>query len=474
MAPARDDFKVVTLPAVFSAVGSDPAEALAKALDELVAAAERAIAEGASLLILSDRDISPKRAPIPSLLATAALHHGLLRRRLRSQVGIVVESGEPREVMHFCLLCGYGANAINPYLAFEAVQKLHADGDLPPDAAIDQLTDQYITAVKKGILKTISKMGISTLRSYHAAQQFEAVGLSRAVIDRYFTGTPSRISGCDLEVIAREALERHRAGFEPPAPGTLELDYGGEYQFRADGERHLWNPETIVKLQHAVMQNDPKAYAEYAEAINNQSRELMTLRGLFEFTSGEPVPLEEVEPASEIVKRFYTGAMSHGSISREAHETLAIAMNRLGASSNTGEGGEDPRRYRPLPNGDSLNCGIKQVASARFGVTIEYLANAQDFADQDGPRGQAGRGRAVAGPQSDRRDCPPAPFHARRVADLAAAAPRHLFHRRPGPIDLRPEVRQPGRHGVGEAGLRGGRGHRGGGRGQGARRRSLD
>ena len=312
----RDDFKVVTLPAVFSAVGSDPAEALSKALDELVAAAERAIAEGASLLILSDRDISPKRAPIPSLLATAALHHGLLRRRLRSQVGIVVESGEPREVMHFCLLCGYGANAINPYLAFEAVQKLHADGDLPPDAAIDQLTDQYITAVKKGILKTISKMGISTLRSYHAAQQFEAVGLSRAVIDRYFTGTPSRISGCDLGVIAREALERHRAGFEPPAPGSLELDYGGEYQFRSDGEKHLWNPETIVKLQHAVMQNDPKLYAEYAEAINNQSRELMTLRGLFEFTPGEPVPLEEVEPASEIVKRFYTGAMSHGSISK--------------------------------------------------------------------------------------------------------------------------------------------------------------
>ena len=185
-------------------------------------------------------------------------------------------------------MCGYGANAINPYLAFEAVQKLHADGDLPPDTAIDQLTDQYITAVKKGILKTISKMGISTLRSYHAAQQFEAVGLSRAVIDRYFTGTPSRISGCDLGVIAREALDRHRAGFEPPAPGSLELDYGGEYQFRSDGERHLWNPETIVKLQHAVMQDDPKVYAEYAEAINNQSRDLMTLRGLFEFTAGEP------------------------------------------------------------------------------------------------------------------------------------------------------------------------------------------
>jgi glutamate synthase domain-containing protein 2/glutamate synthase domain-containing protein 1/glutamate synthase domain-containing protein 3 len=376
-AAGRDDFKVVTLPAVFSAVGADPARILAKALDELIGAAERAIGDGASLLIINDRPISARWAPIPILLATAALHHGLLDRRLRSQVGIVVESGEPREVMHFCLLCGYGANAVNPYLAIEAIQKLHADGDLPQDVAIDQLTDQYITAIKKGILKTISKMGISTLRSYHAAQQFEAIGLSRSVIDKYFSGTPSRISGCDLGVIAREAIERHRSGFEPPAPGALELDFGGEYHFRLDGEKHLWNPDTIVKLQHAVAQNSAALYAEYAEAINNQSRDLMTLRGLFEFVEGEPVPLDEVEPVAEIVKRFYTGAMSHGSISKEAHETLAIAMNRLGGSSNTGEGGEDPRRYRPLPNGDSLNCGIKQIASARFGVTIEYLANAK-------------------------------------------------------------------------------------------------
>jgi glutamate synthase domain-containing protein 2/glutamate synthase domain-containing protein 3 len=373
----REDFRVVTLPAVFSTVEDNPGRALTKALDKLIDAAERAITEGASLLILSDRDISPKRAPIPSLLATAALHHGLLRRRLRGQAAIVVESGEPREVMHFCLLSGYGANAINPYLAFEALQKLHADGDLPHDVAIEQLADQYITAVKKGILKTISKMGISTLRSYHGAQQFEAVGLSGKLIDKYFSGTPSRISGADLRVIAQEALQRHRAGFEPPAPGALDLDFGGEYQFRLDGEKHLWNPETIVKLQHAVTQNDARLYAEYATAINQQSRELMTLRGLFEFSEGEPVPLDEVEPVEAIVKRFYTGAMSHGSISKEAHETLAIAMNRLGANSNTGEGGEDPRRYQPLSNGDSLNSGIKQVASARFGVTIEYLANAR-------------------------------------------------------------------------------------------------
>ena len=272
---------------------------MTQALEELVDAAERAIAEGATLLILSDRDVSPKLAPIPSLLATSALHHGLLRRRLRSQAGIVVESGEPREVMHFCMLCGYGANAINPYLAFEAIQKLHADGDLPRDVGVDQLTDQYITAVKKGILKTISKMGISTLRSYHSAQQFEAIGLNPDLIDRYFTGTPSRIAGSDLEVIARETLQRHRAGFDPPEPSSLELDFGGEYQFRLDGEKHLWNPETIVKLQHAVIHDDPKIYAEYAETVNNQSRDLMTLRGLFTFVPGDPVPLEEVEPAAD-------------------------------------------------------------------------------------------------------------------------------------------------------------------------------
>jgi glutamate synthase domain-containing protein 2/glutamate synthase domain-containing protein 3 len=373
----REDFRVATLPAVFSAVEPDLARALAKALDKLVDAAERAIGEGASLLILSDRDVSPKRAPIPSLLATSALHHGLLRRGLRGQTAIVVESGEPREVMHFCLLCGYGANAINPYLAFEAIHKLHADGDLPAGVPTEQLADQYITAVKKGILKTISKMGISTLRSYHGAQQFQAVGLGRELIDKYFTGTPSRIGGADLRVIAGEAFERHRAAFEPAVPGTLELDFGGEYHYRLDGEKHLWNPTTIVKLQHAVAQNDPKLYDEYAAEINQQTRELMTLRGLFEFTEGEPVSLDEVEPVEAIVKRFYTGAMSHGSISKEAHEILAIAMNRLGANSNTGEGGEDPARYQPLANGDSLNCGIKQVASARFGVTIEYLANAR-------------------------------------------------------------------------------------------------
>jgi len=373
----RGDFKVATLPALFAAAAQQPGDALCAALDGLVDAAAEAIRRGASMLIISDRGVSAEMAPIPALLATAALHHGLLELRLRGEVGIVVESGEPREVMHFCLLCGYGANAINPYMAFEAIGKLRHDGDLPDDCEPEQLCDHYITAVKKGILKTMSKMGISTLRSYHSAQQFEAIGLDRQVVGRCFAGTASRIEGVGFEVIAAEALARHRAAFQPQSPAALELDFGGEYHFRLDGEQHLWNPQTISELQQAVINNDREGYARYAKAINDQARELATLRGLFEFVPGRPVPLEEVEPAGEIVKRFCSGAMSHGSISKEAHETLAVAMNRLGGMSNTGEGGEDSKRYRPLPGGDSANCAIKQVASARFGVTMEYLSRAK-------------------------------------------------------------------------------------------------
>ncbi|MHC4402406.1 MAG: glutamate synthase large subunit [Planctomycetota bacterium] len=380
-AVSRPDFRVATLSAVFNAGDPNPGAALRAALDGLVESAAEAIHDGASLLIVSDRDASAEKTPIPSLLAAGALHHGLLELRLRNEAGIVVESGEPREVMHFCLLCGYGANAVNPYLAFEAIHKLQEDGDLPQEVEFDQLSDQYITAVKKGILKTMSKMGISTLRSYLAAQQFEAVGLSHEVIEEYFTGTGSRVEGAGLEVIAREALARHGAAFGPREPGSLDLEFGGEYHHRLDGEAHLWNPTTVTSLQHAVLNNDPGEYAKYAEAINDQSRQLCTLRGLFELVAGEPVPLEEVEPVETIVKRFYTGAMSHGSISKETHETLAIGMNRLGAMANTGEGGEDPKRYSPMldpeQEGDSANCGIKQVASGRFGVTAEYLANAR-------------------------------------------------------------------------------------------------
>jgi glutamate synthase domain-containing protein 2/glutamate synthase domain-containing protein 3 len=343
----------------------------------MLGAAESAIRDGASLLIASDRGVSEKQAPIPSLLVAAALHHGLLDRGLRAEAGLVIESGEPREVMHFCLLSGYGANAVNPYLAFEAIHEVYRQGEFPGATDPVQLCDQYVTAVKKGILKTISKMGISTLRSYRAAQLFEAVGLDRSVVDAYFKGTTSRIGGADLEVIARETLTRHANAFGRRLTGELEVDFGGEYHLRLDGEYHLWNEQTIAHLQHAVRANDPEVYAQYARLINDQSRNLCTLRGLFEFAPAEPVPLAEVEPASEIVKRFCTGAMSHGSISKEVHESLAIGMNRLGAMNNTGEGGEDPARYEPLPNGDSANSAIKQVASARFGVTTNYLAHAK-------------------------------------------------------------------------------------------------
>jgi len=373
----RDDFQVATVEALFDVDADDPGGALRRGIDAMLDAAEAAIRDGAAMLIVSDRGVSEKRAPIPSVLATAALHHGLLDRGLRTAAGLVVETGEAREVMHLCLLCGYGANAVNPYLAFEAIHMLHKRGEFPGVTDADELCDQYVTALKKGILKTMSKMGISTLRSYRGAQLFEAVGLDRSVVDAYFERTTSRVEGADLEVIAGEALMRHTGAFGQPLAAALEMDFGGEYHLRLDGERHMWNQRTIAVLQHAVRADDPAAYAEYAELVNDQSRRLCTLRGLLEFAETEPVPLEEVEPGSEIVKRFCTGAMSHGSISKEAHESVAIAMNRLGAMSNTGEGGEDPARYRPLPNGDSMNSAIKQVASARFGVTAEYLSFAK-------------------------------------------------------------------------------------------------
>ncbi|MBN1343577.1 MAG: glutamate synthase large subunit [Phycisphaerae bacterium] len=373
----RDDFKVATVAALFDADHADPSGAIQRGIEDLIRSAAEAIRAGAALLIVSDRGISAERAPIPALLATAALHHGLLDLGLRGEVGLVIESGEPREVMHFCLLCGYGANAVNPYLALEAIHDAWQRGEFTSDEGPEALTDHYVTAVKKGILKTMSKMGTSTLRSYHGAQLFEAIGLNRQVVDAYFKGAASRVQGIGLDVIAREALTRHQDAYEPRPPGMLDLDFGGEYHHRLDGEDHLWNPWTIARLQHAVRNDDAKAYADYAQAVNDQSRRLYTLRGLFELVPDQPVPIEEVEPAADIIKRFYTGAMSHGSISKETHETLAIAMNRLGTMNNTGEGGEDPIRYKPLANGDSLNSGIKQVASARFGVTIEYLANAK-------------------------------------------------------------------------------------------------
>jgi glutamate synthase (NADPH/NADH) large chain len=393
----RGDFHVATVPALFEVEVAGPAAALRCGLDTLIASVEKAVREGASLVIISDRDVSKSKAPIPSLLATAAVHHALLDKGLRHEAGLIVESGEPREVMHFCLLCGYGANGVNPYMAFESLDELQRQGEIAADVEPVQIADNYIAAVKKGILKTMSKMGISTLRSYTGAQLFEAIGLDREVVEQYFTGTSSRIRGIGLEEIAQETLERHRSAFGPRPAGAMDLECGGEYHFRRTGERHLWNPTTVSKLQQAVRDNDAGSYAAYAQAVNDQSKALCTLRGLFEFVAGPSVPLDEVEPAADIVKRFCTGAMSHGSISKEAHECMAVAMNRIGGMSNTGEGGEDPQRYVPGPNGDSKNCGIKQVASARFGVTAYYLANAKELQIKIAQGAKPGEGGQLPG-----------------------------------------------------------------------------
>jgi glutamate synthase domain-containing protein 2/glutamate synthase domain-containing protein 1/glutamate synthase domain-containing protein 3 len=393
----RDDFKVSTVQAVFEVNTSDIAGSLRRGLDLLVDETEKAIKNGSSFIIISDRNVSQSAAPIPSLLATAAVHHGLLKRGLRCEAGLIVESGEPREVMHFCLLCGFGANAVNPYLVFETLNELHRTGELPVDMEPSQIADNYIAAIKKGILKTMSKMGISTLRSYTGAQLFEAIGLNRDLIDTYFVGTSSRIGGIGLAEIAQEAVARHKSAFAGHAGSFAELDFGGEYHFRHSGERHLWNPVTVSKLQHAAKYNDAAAYAEYAQAVNNQSQKLYTLRGLFEFIPGQSIPIDEVEPAGEIVKRFCTGAMSHGSISKEAHECLAVAMNRFGGMSNTGEGGEDPARYIPEPNGDSKNCAIKQIASGRFGVTINYLVHAKELQIKIAQGAKPGEGGQLPG-----------------------------------------------------------------------------
>ncbi|MBT3200354.1 MAG: glutamate synthase large subunit [Phycisphaerales bacterium] len=376
-ASKRDDLTVASIDALFDATSDNPEKALQQGIEQLIEQSVAAVENGASLVVISDRNFTVDLAPIPTLLATAAVHNALLDRKLRGRTGLIVESGEPREVMHFCLLCGYGANAVNPYLAFDAMNALSERGDIPEAIDAEQIVDNYIAAVKKGILKTMSKMGISTLRSYQGAQLFEAIGINRKVIDAYFQGTPSRVQGIGLATIATEALMRHKTAYTDVKPGQLALEFGGEYSYRVDGEGHLWNPDSVSLLQYAVRTGDKETYAKYAACINDQSEKLFTLRGLFEFADAEAIAIDEVEPAGEIVKRFCTGAMSHGSISQETHEAMARAMNRLGAMSNTGEGGEDPARYLPRDDGDSLNSAIKQVASGRFGVTIEYLAQAK-------------------------------------------------------------------------------------------------
>lgn len=388
-------YKSTTLPMLFEA--STGGEGLRKAIEKLCDDSVRAIKDGYKIIILSDRGVDKRMAPIPALLATAGVHHHLVRAGLRTKVGMVIETGEPREVHHFALLIGYGAGAINPYLAFETFDDMIREGILPK---VDHKTavKNFCKAVKKGVVKVMSKMGISTVQSYRGAQIFEAVGLNREVIDKYFTGTASRIEGIGFDVIAEETLARHRRAFPDRDVPVESLDAGGQYQWRRDGEFHLFNPETVHKLQYAVRTGNYKTFKEYSRAVDNQAKILCTLRGLFEFRNGRAaIPLSEVEPASEIVKRFATGAMSYGSISKEAHENLAIAMNRIGGKSNTGEGGEDYERFEKLPNGDWANSAIKQVASGRFGVTSMYMINARELQIKMAQGAKPGEGGQLPG-----------------------------------------------------------------------------
>jgi glutamate synthase domain-containing protein 2/glutamate synthase domain-containing protein 1 len=400
---SQGDFIATTLYTVFPAEGG--AKELQRALEGVCRRASWAIKSGYTVLVLSDRNVDGEYAPIPSLLALSAVHHHLIREGTRTQVALIVESGEPREVMHYCLLIGYGASAVNPYLAIETLEDMQRKGMLG-NITFETALKNYKKSINKGLLKVFSKMGISTLQSYRGAQVFEAVGLSKTVVDRYFTGTASRIEGVGLDVIAREAKLKHDLAFQPVTEADTELPVGGSYQYRTRGEYHLLNPLTISKLQHAVKTDDPQrayaTYEEYAKLINDQNRELCTLRGLMEFQfADKEIPLDEVEPAKEIVKRFATGAMSFGSISKEAHETLAIAMNRMGGKSNTGEGGEDEARFQRDANGDWRRSAIKQVASGRFGVTINYLINADELQIKIAQGAKPGEGGQLPGHKVD-------------------------------------------------------------------------
>jgi glutamate synthase domain-containing protein 2/glutamate synthase domain-containing protein 1/glutamate synthase domain-containing protein 3 len=391
----RPGFKSVTLPMVFPARSGG--EGLEAALEDIFQRANHAIADGVNIIILSDRGVNHEMAPIPALLAVAGLHHHLVREGTRTRIGLVLESGEPREVHHFALLVGYGASAINPYLAFEALDDMIREGLL---TGVDhkKAVKNFVKAAVKGVVKTMSKMGISTIQSYRGAQIFEAIGLNHSVIDRYFTNTASQVEGAGLDAIAEEARQRHHTGFPERGVHGPALRSGGQYQWRADGEYHLFNPETIHKLQLAARTNNYGVFKEYCREIDDQLRHLCTLRGLFQLKyADQPIPIEEVEPVESIVKRFKSGAMSYGSISREAHETLAIAMNRIGGKSNTGEGGEDPARYKVAANGDSRNSAIKQVASGRFGVTSEYLINARELQIKMAQGAKPGEGGQLPG-----------------------------------------------------------------------------
>jgi glutamate synthase (NADPH/NADH) large chain len=396
--PDLEDFRTVTLSCLYPV--AEGGDGMRRALDWLRREASEAIDDGAKILVLSDRGSTADLAPIPALLATSALHHHLIREKSRTKVGLVVETGEAREVHHMCLLLGYGAAAVNPYLAFETIEDLVAEGRSPLHDPHKAVTN-YIKACGKGVLKVMSKMGISTVASYSGAQIFEAIGLSQELVDEFFTGTVSRLGGIGLDELAEEVARRHRVAHPRNRTERAHrmLAVGGEYQWRREGEFHLFNPETVFKLQHATRTRRYEIFKDYTRLVDDDSRQLATLRGLFRFRTGErsPVPIDEVEPVSEIVKRFSTGAMSYGSISAEAHETLAVAMNRLGARSNTGEGGEDAARFVPLPDGDSKRSAIKQVASGRFGVTAEYLTNSDDLQIKMAQGAKPGEGGQLPG-----------------------------------------------------------------------------
>jgi len=396
---ANGSFQSVTLSMCYPA--SDGAAGMEAALERLCNEAQKSVLEGHNILILSDRSIDKDHVAIPSLLATAAVHHHLIREGLRTESGLVVETGEARQVHDFCLLAGYGAEAVNPYLAFDTITDARAQ--LPDDLTLTEAHTRYVKAIDKGILKVMSKMGISTYQSYCGAQIFDAIGLRNEFIEAYFTNTASAIEGIGIEEVAQETVTRHELAYGDSPILDDALDVGGELAYRIRGEEHMWNPETIAKLQHSARGNSQDTYNEYAAAMNDHSRKLKNLRGLFEFDfdGNEAISIDEVEPASEIVKRFVTGAMSFGSISFEAHTNLAIAMNRIGGKSNTGEGGEEPERYVPLASGDSMRSAIKQVASGRFGVTVEYLRNADEIQIKMAQGAKPGEGGQLPGHKVD-------------------------------------------------------------------------
>src|SRR6516225_7828402 len=399
-----DHFKSHTFDITFPA--EHGADGMGWALAELCERAEEEVRNGCNIIILSDRKAGAERIPIPVLLACAAVHHHLIRNGLPTSVGLVLETGEPREVHHFACVAGYGAEAINPYLAFETLVAIK--GELPGKPADDKdVIKKYIKAIGKGLLKVMSKMGISTYQSYCGAQIFDAVGLRQDFVDKYFTGTHTRIEGVGLAEIAEETVRRHRDAFSDAPIYRSMLDVGGDYAVRVRGEDHVWTAETVSRLQHAVRGNSQDHYRAFAQIVNEQNERLLTIRGMFRLKKAEedgrkPVPLEDVEPAKNIVRRFSTGAMSFGSISREAHTTLAIAMNRIGGKSNTGEGGEESDRFKPLPNGDSMRSAIKQVASGRFGVTTEYLVNSDMMQIKMAQGAKPGEGGQLPGHKVDK------------------------------------------------------------------------